>query len=212
VRLGEHTLSGVRCQVRDLGTTSSIVDPPEGRVAGVLGIDVLRHFVMEIDPVAAEVTLTSPIDRPVGTSERLRREGHLGPRLLLRIEAEGRHLTPVLDTGADQTWVRGKAADLVATQVETGVTVRGTGAPGGVVRDLTYYHLPEVGVGGYTLRDLVFIDRSNPWWSDGLLGLDVIGRFHGIYDLSRRRYSIVPAEPAAIPPWQVGQPTPVSVR
>ncbi len=211
VQFGEHQLRDVPCQVRDLGSTSSIEDPAEGAVAGVLGIDVLRRFVLEIDPTTATITLSDPRTRPLGTTERLRPEGGFGPRLLLKLELGGHTLRPVLDTGADQTWVRGAAADLQVTQVQPSVLVRGTGAPGGELRDLQYFHLDEVRVAGATLHDLVFIDRDRPWWSDGLLGLDVIGQFHGVYDLSRRRCALFPVVPAALPAWRPGQPTAAAI-
>jgi hypothetical protein len=211
MRIGGHELADVRCQVRDLGSTSSITDPPEGPVAGVLGIDVLRRFVMEVDPAAATVTLSSPRERPPDATQRMRREGGVGPRVVLRVEVDGRTLHPVLDTGADQTWIRGRAAHLAVTQVQEDVLVRGTGASGGELRDLAYYHLDAIEIGGQMLRDLVVIDRSRPWWSDGLLGLDVLGQLHGVYDLSRRRFGVVPVSPAALPAWVPGQATPIAI-
>jgi len=210
---GEHRLSGVRCQVRDLGSTSSIGDPREGPVAGVLGMDVLRRFVVVVDPGAATLTLRPP-SRPRDRGQemhRLRKEGGVGPRLLVRLDVEGRRLDPVLDTGADQTWVRGAVADLVVTHVRDGVRVRGTGIPGGQVRTLRYYHIPEVGIGGQKAHDLVFIERSRPWWSDGLLGLDVLGQFRGIYDFPRRRFALEPVAPVQFPDWEPGQHTPASI-
>ena len=51
ITLGGHQLNNVWCLVRDLNSTSSIRDPGEVPVAGVLGADVLSPFVAEIDPV-----------------------------------------------------------------------------------------------------------------------------------------------------------------
>ncbi|MBA2321812.1 MAG: aspartyl protease family protein, partial [Deltaproteobacteria bacterium] len=210
LRFGEHRVTGARCQVRDLGSTSSITDPTEGPVAGVLGIDVLRRFVVVIDPVAATLTLRRPTRRPAA-HHRMRREGGVGPRMLVAVEVDGHRLRPVLDTGADQTWVRGAGADLVAAQVREGVRVRGTGVPGGQVRTLRYYHVPELGFGGQIARDLVFIERSRPWWSDGLLGLDVIGQFRGTYDFPHRRFALEPVDAERAPAWDPGQATPAAI-
>src|SRR5690606_40302547 len=60
LELGGHRLERVRCVVRDLHTTSSIRDPAEVRVAGVLGADLLRRFRVIVDPERATLTLLDP--------------------------------------------------------------------------------------------------------------------------------------------------------
>lgn len=201
VTLGGHTVEGLSCQVRDLGSTSSISDPSEVAVGGVLGIDVLGRFLLEIDPGAGVMRLYDPGQRPGsagGASVRLRREASLGTRMELPVTVDGAPLWMLLDTGADRTYVKGKAADLTPYTVREAVRVRGTGKGGGVTRDLAYYRVQELGVGDAALHGLTLLGRARPWWSDGLLGLDVISRFHGWYDLPARRARLEPVEEAEL--------------
>ena len=61
-QLGAHTVTGLVCMVRDIGGTSSIRDPKEIPVAGVLGIDLMRHFRTEIDPGQGGIRLSPPAE------------------------------------------------------------------------------------------------------------------------------------------------------
>jgi hypothetical protein len=200
--LGGHRLTHLRCEVRDLGATSSILDPVEVPVAGVLGIDVLKRFLVEIDPENAVLRLSDPRGttlRHEPGAIRLRREAGIGPRRELPVFLDGKRIWGVLDTGADRTYVRGQAADLEAAEVRQGVVVRGTGVDGATTRTLVYYSVGDVKVGDVALGGQELIGRPRPWWSDGLVGIDVIGHLHGWYDLRRPTAVLHQAGQALIP-------------
>ena len=99
--IGPHRVDGLRCAVRDLGTSSSVVDPPEIDVFGVLGMDVWSHF-------AVEVTEDAWVVRPsTGDGDhRLYGEGRVGRRARLEVDLDGVRRRLVLDTGSDTTLVR----------------------------------------------------------------------------------------------------------
>lgn len=200
--LGDHALADVPCQVRDLGSTSSIRDPDEVPVGGVLGIDVLGRFLMEIDPDDGVIRLFEPADLPGGERVRLRLEAGMGPRLEVPVEVDGERVWMLLDTGADRTYVKGKKADLTPYTVRKGARVQGTGTGGETRRDLPYYRVESVDVGDSSLRDMTLVGRARPWWSDGLLGLDVLARLHGWYDLDGREAVVERVREPELPDWE----------
>ena len=199
--LGGHALRDVPCQVRDLGTTSSIRDPVEVAVGGVLGVDVLGRFLVEIDPEAGMMRLFEPADLPAGDRVRLRLESRLGPRIEVPVHVDGRRVWMLLDTGADRTYVKGKKARLTPYAVREGVRVQGTGTGGETRRDLAFYRVDSVDIGSSSIRDMTLIGRTRPWWSDGLLGLDVLTRLHGWYDLRAREAVFERVREPDLPDW-----------
>ena len=129
--LGGHTLSGITCQVRDLGETSSIRDPREVPVAGVLGMDVFRQFRMIIAPETGTIRLldpkaVAPLDRKDPRVVRLRREW-FGQRTRVPLTLQLKTTWPLLDTGSTTTWIDGERLGLEVSRRQEGVTFRGTG-------------------------------------------------------------------------------------
>lgn len=204
--LGGHRIEGLTCLVRDLHTTSSIDDPVEVRVAGVLGSDVLRRFDMVIDPTRAEVDLYAPKERPAlerrdPDTVRMRREYWIGLRFAVPVEVDGRRIWPVVDTGANGTHVDGPRMGLVPTVTHSDVPVRASGANGGEVRDLVYYRVDGVAIAETRIGPVMLTGRERAPWVPGLLGLNVLGRFEQEYDFRKglARYRLV--EPTDVPSW-----------
>lgn len=204
-QLGGHTVRGLSCQVRDLDTTSSIRDPEEVRVAGVLGMDVLRPFVVDVDPQRAEVVLHRPgeeSERTDDTAVRLRRELCIGTRAQVPLVVGDDRRWIIVDTGATGTHLDPGRLDLTPSRIRRGVLVRGSGGSGADLRDLAYY---DVALGlGSTVVQTELIGRDG---RSGLLGLDVLGQLRARYDLPRGRAWFDPIDPRPVPRWATWRAT-----
>ncbi|MBN1337168.1 MAG: retropepsin-like domain-containing protein [Deltaproteobacteria bacterium] len=200
--LGGHVLEDLHCAVRDLATTSSVPQDPRAPVAGVLGSDVMRLFVVEIDPGRGLVTLHDPsMARLDDGAVRLRRDRPCGRRFRAPLEVAGRTTWPVIDTGATRTHLDAARLDLPIIWEREGV-LRGSG-PGGRVRvRVREAEAPEASLAGQALGALRFRDRPKPRWTPGLVGQDVLGRFVLVIDGPRRRLEVRPVERRAWPVWQ----------
>jgi predicted aspartyl protease len=202
--LGGHTVSGVVCQVRDLATTSSLDDPEEVPIAGVIGMDVLRQFRVIFDPAEGTLELLDPAARePLPRAgegiSRLRRAGLLGLRARLSLEVGSDDLWPILDTGATNTYLDGTRIGLVPSYTLENVVVRGTGQGGAEMRRLHSYEVVQVTVGGVPAGPATLIDRHRRWWEPGLLGLDLLTRFHQDYDFASGRARLTPTTATRLP-------------
>ena len=211
-QLGAHTVSGLVCLVRDLNSTSSIRDPARGRVAGVLGADVLRSFLVTVDPSLGTLTLDppragrAPRSLDVPGVVRLRRESLFGIRPVVRARVDGRPTSLVVDTGATSTHVDGDRLGLVGGRSRR-IRVTGTGSVPMTERSVVTYRERSVLLGGQE-QSVTLIDRPRPAGRPGLLGLDVLGQFRQIYDFRGRRAWFVPTEPRTLPTWPDGSVDP----
>ena len=200
--VGPHAVDDLVCQTRDLHTTSSLADPPEVPIAGVLGMDVLRHFDVRID--GAWLVLTEPADASPAEAPtdavRLRREWLVGPRRTVPARIDGRRDRLLLDTGATDTYVDGRRLGLTPSRTVAGVTVRGTGAAGAAVRDLVHYEVLAVDL-GVTVGPVELTDRRRGPLTPGLLGLDVLDGVHQDYRFRRRWAVFTPAPRVDRPAW-----------
>ncbi|MEQ1505600.1 MAG: retropepsin-like aspartic protease [Myxococcota bacterium] len=200
--LGGHRVGSLVCQVRDLATTSSLDDPDEVPIAGVIGMDVLRAFRVVFDPADGALHLDDPARAAplVGPGvTRLRRSGVHGLRTRLEVRIGRRVAWPILDTGAGATYLDGAALGLEPSSTLDNVVVRGTGAVGHQVRRMIAYEVDAVRVGGQKAGAATVIDRDRGWWAPGLLGLDLLGRFHQEYDFARGRARLTPVAPSPVP-------------
>lgn len=197
-----HRVEGLVCVVRDLGKTSSIDDPTEVSVAGVLGADVLREFRVTIDPSESAIWLDAPGQRPLPRkgSTPLRREYGLGIRFTIPAEVAGHRKWPVVDTGASGTFLDGKALRLQPTAKRDNVRLRASGTDGVVVRDLVYYK-ESVAVDEVEPRTLTITDRDRAPWVHGLLGLDWLSHYRQEYDFRHRRAMFTPVQAARVVSW-----------
>ncbi len=200
--LGGHALAGLHCAVRDLATTSSVPQDPRAPVAGVLGSDVLRLFVVEIDPGAGRVTLHDPATATLDDAAvRLRRDRPWGRRFRAPLEVGGRTTWPVIDTGATRTHLDAAGLHLRVVAEREGV-VRGSGPEGRSRTVVREAEVPDAALAGRPLGALRVMDRPRPCWVPGLLGQDVLGRFVVVIDGPGRRLALTPAARGTWPVWE----------
>jgi len=201
-RLGEHTVRGLRCVVRDLHGTSSVRDPLEVDVAGVLGADLLGRFYVVIDPEAATLTLAAPLKRRLAGHDvvPLRRELGVGARREVRLQVGDARLWGLLDTGTSRSYVDGEALRFEVAYTRPGVQVTGSG--GTSRRDVPMY-VERVRLGDLDIGELQLSQRDGP--GDGLIGLDVLGPLHQEYDLRHGRARFTRAGRGSVPSWRQWQ-------
>ena len=203
--IGGHRSEGVTCQVRDLGSTSSLDDPDEVPIAGVLGMDVLRRFRVAFDPAEGTVELAPPDHAPLPKEGegivKLKRELRVGIRVVLPVGFDDLEQWPILDTGATDTYIDGQRLGLEPSEIVSGATLRGTGGSGTERRDLIHYDIGRVQLGSLHLGPVELTDRPRRGGTDGLLGLDVLGQLRAEYDWSGRRARFVVVEPVELPLW-----------
>lgn len=205
IQLGGHLLEGLTCQVRDMDGTSSIRDNSEVRIAGVLGMDVLRPFVVRMDPEQGEIALFDPdtvpsIDRDDEAAVRLRRENLFGIRTLVPVTIGGQTIWPVLDTGATGSHIDGSRIGLEPTRIREGVEVRGTGASGSAVRTIAYYEVHDLFLAGSNPGRTVLAGREGAVGA-GLLGLNVLENFVATYDFGSGYATFEPVTPRKLLTW-----------
>lgn len=211
VELSGHTITGIVCQVRDLATTSSLDDPEEVPIAGVIGMDVLRQFRVVFDPAKGTLELhdprsLSPLPRAGDGISRLRRAGLAGLRARIGLQVGADDLWPILDTGATNTYLDGSSIGLVPSYTLENVVVRGTGQGGVELRRLHSYEISYIEVGGVTAGPATLIDRNRRWWEPGLLGLDLLSRFHQDYDFAHGRARLTPTTARTLPQFSMYWP------
>lgn len=204
--LGGHQIGEIVCHVRDLDSTSSIGDPDEVPIAGVIGMDVLSQFRTAFDPRAGVLTLQDPAAVPrllrgdAGVAPL--RSPLVGKRVRMALEVDGQRLWPILDTGATNTYIDGARIGLEPTYQLDGVTLRGTGNNGSTIRSVSYFEIDDIAVGGIQTAPVTLMDRDRRWWQPGLLGLDLLARFHQDYDFHRGRVRLTPTHPQPLPQWR----------
>lgn len=210
---GGHELSKFSCIVRDMHTTSSIKDPLEVDVAGVIGADLLSRFVTVIDPVTATVRLIPPDDtQPLPTSPevvRLRRRGVGGTRFMVQATVNRRGRWWLLDTGARGSHLDGSRYGIEPTSVREGAFIQGTGNGGGQTTDLHFFDDAAVVLAGQTIGELRLVDRTHGIFGFDLLGLNVLGAFRITLDPGRRAARFELIEGQRIEQWSTWKtPTP----
>jgi hypothetical protein len=131
----------------------------------------------------------------------LKRELGVGIRAVLPIGFDDDELWPVVDTGATDTYVDGVRLGWEPSEVVAGATLRGTGGSGSVRRDLVHYDIAHVWLGEVDLGPVELTDRPRRGGTDGLLGLDVLGRVRAEYDWAGRRARFTVVDPVELPLW-----------
>ena len=198
MELGGHTVHKTRCAVRDLPGTSSIPAGPGYIVTGVLGTNVLRRFIVEVDPAAGVVRLHEPGTLTLAEPIRLRREGVLGPRLMAPASLDGLETWLILDYGAAGTYLDAERLGLPLTREQPGVW-RGTGGNNTSARTLQIHHVESVSFGPVETSPIDVIHRDRGLFAPGLLGMDVLGELHLFIDYPNRAASATVVEPRPLP-------------
>ncbi|MCB9793967.1 MAG: retropepsin-like domain-containing protein [Alphaproteobacteria bacterium] len=193
-RLGEHEVQGLRCAVRDLPATSSIPEVAGYRVAGVIGSNLLRPFVLEVDPAAGVMRLYPSGSVEIEPGFEARREHLVGQRLRVPLVLDGEEHWPILDYGATGTYLDAGRAGLPLVQEREG-TWKGTG--GESVRTIRYHRAEQVAFGGVDGPGIYVVDR--PGRRAGLVGMNVLGGYRLILDYDSGLGRVEPVERGTLP-------------
>jgi len=188
-KLGKSNLNRVKLAEINLAPISASVGTP---VDGVLGADILEKFTFKVNYSRA-VLLVGPLDtlEPPGKTIPLRRTSGQFLIKATLISVPGEY---VLDTGTNSTNVSWKIwQELGRTWTPTNI-VEGIARAGNPTSSAILVCLPEVTVGGVTLRDLAIRAQKR---SDegafssedlnGILGFDVLRQFEVTFDLQHDR-------------------------
>ena len=202
--MGGHRVSDFTCIVRDLNTTSSIDDPPEVAVAGVLGADLMRRFVTVFDPEQAQLSLLPPEQEyPHGeASIPLGVRGSRGPRFVLEARIEQHRGRWLMDTGANSSTIGGGYYGLEPDEVRENAWIGGTGPSGGSTMSLAFYRDLTLWLGNQSVDSLRMVHRSRSPLGFDLMGLDVLGHFAMTLDPHRRQLHLRRIERRPLPQWQ----------
>lgn len=196
MQLGDHQVEGVRCMVRDLTTTSSIIEPEEVAVAGILGMDVLSHFRFAIDLTGGTLTLSPPSreDRDMETPIRW---SPLTRRMRIQTDVGDASLKMIVDTGATDSILDGESLGLEPSHAGLGQWLRGSGHHGSQAQPLSHYREDVV------LADLELgrIELTGLPHAPSLLGLDVLGLMPSEWSPRYRRAQFSEPSPARLPLW-----------
>lgn len=211
---GGHQVDAFACLVRDLGSTSSIADPPEVPVAGVLGADFLRKFHVILDPSRAELTLAAPRRSTLNAQDPgvvpLRREYWVGTRFTVPIHLDGKRTRPVVDTGATHTHVDGHRLALKPEGPPRTITVRGSGTTGRARRVVLVFKVERLILGNEQPGPFLLRDRPAGPGVAGLLGLDIIGNLRQEYDFKKRLARFSSIDGATVPTWAAWRARPTA--
>lgn len=192
--LGGHRVEGLTCAVRDLATTSSVLSLPGEPTAGVLGADLLSRFVVDIDPAVGTVTLADParaglVEGPFTVPVRFERRR--SARLLVPVVVDEQETWSLLDTGSTRTQLDAARLDLPLVAEREGVD-RGTGATNEEPRSFRVHEARSLVLAGRELGPLRVLDRPRARGVPGLLGQDVLDRFHLRIDATNGWAEFVP--------------------
>ena len=196
LHLGTHQVDGVRCMVRDLTTTSSIIEPEEVPVAGILGLDVLSHFRFKIDLEAGTLTLRTPSREDLSLPTPIR-WSPLTQRMRIETQIGSASLHMIVDTGATDSILDGDSLGLEPSQTSIGLWIRGSGGGGSGSKSLRQYR-QEVVLAGQELGVVEFTDVPQ---GPALLGLDVLGLVGSDWSPRYQRAHLTGPVEAKLQPW-----------
>jgi hypothetical protein len=211
LHLGTHQVDGVRCMVRDLTTTSSIIEPEEVPVAGILGLDVLSHFRFKIDLASGTLTLRTPSAEDLALPTPIR-WSPLTQRMRVETQIGTASLHMIVDTGATDSILDGDSLGLEPSQTSIGLWIRGSGRGGSNSNSLRQYR-EEVVLDGLELGIVEFTDIPQ---GPSLLGLDVLSLVGSDWSPRYHRAHLTGPVDAKLQPWSqwksTGEQTPFRVQ
>ncbi|MCW3847729.1 pepsin/retropepsin-like aspartic protease family protein [Sphingomonas sp. LB-2] len=159
----------------------------------VVGGDTLLHMALRIDPFARTFHLT-----PTGRMDGVAPDQAIalrGKRALVEIQIGGKPATVGLDLGSNggltltpAAWARLGA---IGRRMGTG---RATGATGQSY-DVEMVEIAEMGIGSHSVADVsTVLDAARPGSGDGILGMEVLGRFVIVLDLGAGKLWLIDPE------------------
>lgn len=193
--LGGHEVRGLRCAVRDIPGTSSIPAGESYNVAGVIGSNLLRRFVVEVDPSTGLLTLHDPSTYDFEPTFRARREWLVGPRLRVPVELDGARVWPVLDYGATGTYLDAERLGLPLVEERQGQW-QGTGNNNIETRTLRYYWAESTSLGEVEGPPIYVVDRQG---FGGLVGMNLLMHYRVVLDYQSRQMQVEQVQPAELP-------------
>lgn len=204
--IGEHRITRLVCVVRDLNTTSSVHDVPEGPIAGVIGADLLRRFFTVLDGGPGRFELHAPDHAPLSSSDpdviRLYRERRIGRRFEIESRIREQPIRFLIDTGSNRTLL------LKPGFPEDGQrTVKITATGGSKIRTVNAYDLPAFQLGTAEVPEgLRAFSRIRGPGRQSLLGLDVLASLRMELSPSQRRARLKVSEGPGPATWRSPEP------
>ena len=172
-------VDGVRVErLRGLELTSTQIP---GELSGVLGMDVLRHFDLKINPQTRQLELLPPSEpNPNPTQQAIPLKSHLGV-MLAEIEINGKGpFTFMLDTGADTIFISHSLANILQLSEASRQEIQVIGFCG--LEDAELSTLERVKIQQHQQSNLEAVILSSPsvldlLEVDGILGQSFFNRY-----------------------------------
>lgn len=181
-----------------LVTTSTAEFDPQGRIHGVLGLNVFSGYRVTLDLAKGRLLL-----EPSSSSESGAAYWEVGGQILVRADAQGgAGGLFLLDTGATRTMLdRAFASGLVGASTGASAAVRTYGgdvAGASIVRGVSLKFLDAAaGRDVFNCSDLTQRSRLGGVQVSGFLGLDLLDGRKIVVDTVARRVDLLPAKPGS---------------
>ncbi|NEQ37472.1 MAG: clan AA aspartic protease [Okeania sp. SIO3I5] len=169
---------------------------PEG-LSGVLGMDILSNFDLEIIPQTQELRLLSPTLIPAeNIKDAIPLKSKLGV-MLAEVEINGKGpFIFMLDTGAESIFISQKLASQLKISAAERQEIRVQGFCG--IEMAEYASLAKVKMGNYELANLETVILSSPVLKllevDGILGQNFLNNYQQYWRFNQKNPENFPAE------------------
>lgn len=169
---------------------------PDG-LSGVLGMDILSNFDVEIHPPTQELKLLPPTPIPsANIDDAIPLKAKLGV-MLAEVEINGKGpFIFMLDTGAESIFISQKLANQLNISVAERQEIRVQGFCG--IEMAEYASLTKVKMGNYQLTNLETVILSSPVLKllevDGILGQNFLNNYQQHWRFNQKNPEIFPAD------------------
>ncbi|MGD1806844.1 retroviral-like aspartic protease family protein [Dapis sp. BLCC M126] len=169
---------------------------PEG-LSGVLGMDILSNFDVEINPQTQELRLLPPTPIPAkNINDAIPLKSKLGV-MLAEVEINGNGpFIFMIDTGAESIFISQKLASQLKISVAERQPIQVQGFCG--IEMAEYASLAKVKMGNYELKNLETVILSSPVLKllevDGILGQNFLNNYQQYWRFNQKKSEKFPAE------------------
>ncbi|NEQ78393.1 MAG: clan AA aspartic protease [Okeania sp. SIO2C9] len=169
---------------------------PDG-LSGVLGMDILSNFDVEINPQTQELKLLPPTPIPTtNIDDAIQLKAKLGV-MLAEVEINGKGpFIFMLDTGAESIFISQKLASHLNISVAERQEIRVQGFCG--IEMAEYASLAKVKMGNYQLTNLETVILSSPVLKllevDGILGQNFLNNYQQYWRFSNKNSQKIPTK------------------